>query len=36
MVFYTLIGINIGAVIGGIMCKKFNGQFKDLMKWMNQ
>ena len=36
IIFYILIGINIGAGIGWYFCKKFNGDIEKLMKWFDE
>lgn len=31
----VLIGINVGVAVGWILCKKFNGNISEVMKWLN-
>jgi hypothetical protein len=33
-IFFIMIGINIGMIIGWVLSKKFEGNIEELMKWL--
>ena len=35
-IFFIIIGINIGMIIGWVLSKKFEGNIEELMKWFGK